>query len=244
MPMVLLGVAGALLLLAVAAAWYAVHQRRQYLAFAAPPAMTAGQALADLAAGAPRVRCVLTGVAAAGPAGQMVSAVDATPCVWQRYEVWEHWMRSSLRSRRRWREWVEGETSTELFAVDDGTGRVLVDLGRAHLEGLRPAVDRITSPDRSEPHSVGEYEITGYQHTSWLIRPGDALTVMGAVVLRDGAVVLEGADTFPPIVTTGTREAFVRGARWRLLAGVAVGVLAAAGAVELVVWAAVAVTAS
>lgn len=231
----LVGIAGGLLvLLAAGAGWYVRNQRRLYRSVTHAPTMTVAEVAAELGNGAARVRCTLTARAAPGPDGPLVSRIDHRRCVWQRYEEWQHFKRGYNRGRR-WRKKVAAGTSSRAFALDDDTGRVLVDPDHSYLDVPRPDVERL---ERSADWMgvTGRTVTSGYEVRSWLIRPGDVLTAVGAVVLRHDVPVLEGAATLPPLVSTASAEAFMRNTRRRIQAATGAGAVAVAGALALAGW--------
>jgi hypothetical protein len=96
------------------------------------------------------------------------------------------------------------------LVVDDGGGRVSVDLDGTDVEDAQHVVDRL---DRDERHRAGRPGRVGVHHTEWIVAPGTELTVVGEARHRDGTVVVaDPKGKAPLLVSTRTGDELASGA--------------------------------
>lgn len=118
-------------------------------------------------------------------------------CVWYRSTITEHYREYEWRGQEpnRRRELVDksrgvsDECSTYDIVIDDGTGRITVDLEGCDVDGAEQIMDRRVSDDDGWAHrfeikvgvfSFGNSEgITGYQHQEWIIPVGEEVYAIG-----------------------------------------------------------------
>jgi hypothetical protein len=226
------------LLVAAGLEWGSRRQRRRHHAVAGSDATTCGDVLAvfdaveaDLGAGTlTRPVQVRAAVVAAGTAPLSGTAAGwYRGVVTERYTEWEEpddgdgprferkvgpAARERARERAKERRLVErsrvhAEHAFEgPLVLDDGTGRLTVDLGGALVEHAEQVLDRL---DPDPEHREGRPGRVGLHHAEWVVAPGTEVTVVGAATRgRDGVVVgePEGADRL--IVTTRSRDEVVR----------------------------------
>lgn len=211
---VLIGIGVLLLLVGGGALWYASSQRKKRGELAA--AETFG--CRDLASlheatasetGPGQFAHVCEVVGAAQPAnGEPDKApLSGQPAVWHRSKVthkyWETRRErdpdgSGYRTRRVERSRVmSDEKSTQPFAIDDGTGRVLVDPNDAELDRVEQTVNQFEQDTSGQSGgSVSAFGFTvqlgsgsgslGFQREEWVIRPGARLYVLGEASDRSG----------------------------------------------------------
>lgn len=184
----------------------------------------------------------------------VVAPFTAVECVWYR-SVLEKEERDD-EGRTRWST-VSDESCVAPFWVEDDTGRVLVrPRGASVYASERRRVEHPGPPTRhtglmllarleAGPALPPMLDSARYRSTEWLIRPGEAVYVLGEATLRADAVALELAPCDPGstvvrrqlLVATGDERRVARRTAWQavallgvLLAG-AVGLLAAVHAV-------------
>lgn len=249
-------VLGVLVLLAAAGMeWASRQQRQRHHAVAGSDATTCGDVLAifeavegDLGAGTlTRPVQVRAAVVAAGTA-----PLSGRPAGWyravvtERYTEWEaeapeekpRFERTTGRSQERPAERTLVERSKVHeehpfpgpLLLDDGTGRLAVDLGGALVEHAEQVLDRLDADPEHDPEQPGRI---GLHHAEWVVAPGVEVTVVGAATRGpDGVVVGDPTGGDDLIVTTRTRDEVVKASassaqRLRTAAAVAavVGVL-------------------
>jgi hypothetical protein len=147
------------------------------------------------------------------------------------------------RVRRERSETVSDISSTAPFAVDDGSGQVLVNPEGAEMddpERVADRFDRATARDQIQEsflsslfRSGNDSGTIGFQHEEWIIRPDTRLYVQGEVADRTGALIFEkprdGGDF---IISTRSEEEIVKGAEQAAklaFAGAAVALVAGIG---------------
>lgn len=129
---------------------------------------------------------------------------------------------------------LEEHRSTGLLTVQDGTGKVAVDLGGRDVEHALQVLDRL---ERDPRHRAGRPGRVGLHHNEWIVAPGTPLTVIGEARLQGGAVVITDPDGKAPLlVSTRTGDELASSAKGRstALRGGAIG-LGALGLVLVVV---------
>jgi hypothetical protein len=183
-----------------------------------------------------RMLVAVTGKAEAGPAGPLMSAVNALPCVWHRHIVrhratvrmGDGRQRQSLRSRL-----VADETSRDTLLLSGPTARIPLQpqgfqvdrpapAGARQLPGMvsRPFPDAaaLMSPDR-------------YDHREWVIHTGTPLYVLAEVASDQGAIVLRRPSRGPYLLSTRSLGGVRRRALMSAVTAFAVATVAAVGAV-------------
>jgi hypothetical protein len=225
-----LAVAGAL-------EWSSRQQRRRHHAVAGSDTTTCGDVLAlfdavegELGKGTlTRPVQVRAAVAAAGTA-----PLSGSPAGWfravvtERYTEWEEpdggdeprFERTvGPAARERAREEVKSRRLVERSKVheehdfpgplvlDDGSGRLTVDIGNALVEHVEQVLDRL---DPDPDHREGRPGRVGLHHAEWVVAPGTEVTVVGAATRGpDGVVVGDPKGAEKLIVTTRTRDEVV-----------------------------------
>ncbi|QGG95270.1 LemA family protein [Actinomarinicola tropica] len=172
----------------------------------------------------------------------IVAPYAGVECVWFR-SLLEREERDA-EGRRRWRT-VHDESSAAPFWIEDDSGRVLIrpegasvyatERRRASHAG-RPS--RTTGLDllarlAAEDHGLtiaATGSLDAHRSTEWLIRPGEAIYVLGEATLRDDAVALEFRRR--PLIAAGDEDAALRRTA---LQAVALLVMLLAGVVGAVV---------
>jgi hypothetical protein len=123
-----------------------------------------------------------SGHARALPGEPIVSPLSHRPCVWWQYRVEE---RSSF-ARRGWRL-VDHGTSDAIFALEDDTGRVVIDPQGASVASLAREIwygDEIdTPPALRRPRWIGSFG-SRYRCTERLIADGQPLCAVGQFQTR------------------------------------------------------------
>jgi hypothetical protein len=189
---------------------------------------------------------------AAHPQGQtLTSALGGTDCVWyratvtERYRVYEEQGTGEQRHRQLVdkERTLSDETSKDVFAVDDGTGAVLIDAQSVHVDHPIATLDRTVVDD--DGGWIGRFDLnvnlgglvlgnTGegtvnFRHQEWLLPVGQALYVSGEAGQDGGAVRITKPEHGTLLVSTRSEEALVtsstRGAVGFQLAAAGVAVL-------------------
>jgi hypothetical protein len=227
-------VLGVLVLLAAAGMeWASRQQRQRHHAVAGSDATTCGDVLAIFDAVEDQVGegsltrpvQVRAAVVAAGTA-----PLSGEPAGWyravvtERYTEWEaepaeekpRFERTTGKAQER----PEARTLVERskvheehtfpgpLVIDDGTGRLTVDLGRALVEHAAQVLDRLDADPRHDPEKPGRI---GLHHAEWVVAPGVEVTVVGAASRGpDGVVVGDPNGGDDLIVTTRTRDQVVQ----------------------------------
>ena len=90
------------------------------------------------------------------------------------------------------------------LVVEDGSGRLSVDLAGRNVEDASQVVDRL---ERDECRQAGRPGRVGVHHADWLVAPGAQLTVVGEARHRDGTlVVADPGGATPLLVSTRTGD--------------------------------------
>jgi hypothetical protein len=242
-------VGGILLVLALAAAGFALWRRR----LLGDVAGTETSTIADLAAsGEPGRRCELKGTAEPAATGPLRGPFSEQECVWYRARVtqryWEWETRSDSRGESR-RERVErtrvvsDESSEAPFVLDDGTGRAIVEPRGARVDRPEQTLDRFdpdSAPGWLSALGTGldlfaSAGTVGFQREEWVIRPGARLYLLGATggTGTELRVVKPASGRY--LVSTRSEEELTASTRRQVQLGfAAAAVLGAAGAVLLV----------
>lgn len=126
-------------------AWHA--NLRRYRAIADTPT--------SRIASAPQGYVELTGKGVHPPGERLISPVSGLPCLWFRYLTEE-------KRGNKWRR-VDSGVSSEIFGLDDGSGRILVDPDDAEV---------LTSNKEVRIHG-------NYRHSEWTLIEGERLYVLG-----------------------------------------------------------------
>lgn len=235
MGWIVLGVV--VLLVAAALEWSSRQQKQRHHAVAGSDATTCGDVLAvfeavegDLGEGAltrpVQVRAAVVAAGTAPLSGQPAGWYRAV--VTERYAEWEVDEAEERRferttgpaARERAREEMKSRRLVEQSKVheehafdgplvlDDGTGRLTVDLGSALVEHAEQVLDRL---DPDPEHREGQPGRIGLHHAEWVVAPGTEVTVVGAATRgHDGVVVGDPKGSDKLIVTTRTRDEVVK----------------------------------
>jgi hypothetical protein len=249
------------LVLAAVAAAIAWWQHRKHEELTAVETSTCGQLrqLADAAnvsagPGAFRQRCEIVGAAKPAHVGTVKAPQTGRECVWYRTKVtheyydWE-WERDSDGDRHRRRvkksRVLQDEKSDVPFALDDGTGQVVLHPDKADIDEPHEVLDQMdVDIERSAPtllEQIGisvsrDDETIGYKREEWIIPVETRLFVQGEVTDEDDKLMLRKPDKGSFRVSTRSEQELLRGAEsGRKWAGVAAGVLGVAGLVLVVV---------
>ena len=255
-------IAGALLLVVAAVALFIARSSREAArAAAATETLGCGDlaALSDgvageIGGGGFRQRWEVVGTTAPGPAGAVRAPESELDVVWARtkvthkYWVMEEGEIDGRRTRqRREREEVVSEIDSQApFAVDDGSGAVLVHPDGADVDRPEHVVDRFepaaTGAQRSEGmlasflRAGAESGTLGFRHEEWVLRPGARVYVQGEVADHTGAVAFaRPQDGGRFVISTRSEEEIVAGAQQRARIAVAVAAVAAVAGAGLVV---------
>lgn len=116
----------------------------------------------------------------------IVAPLSGLPCVWYRYRIEEEQVVQTQRgSERRWTRVDEGE-STELFWLEDSTGRIVIDPEGAEVtpKGKDTWHSHAGAVLRGRPAPVAGYlssHRSGNRHrfTEWRLAPGQRLYAIG-----------------------------------------------------------------
>jgi hypothetical protein len=244
-----------LLIIAVAAAFYARHERSTARKATATETMSCGDIAAlsegvasEVGGGDFTQRCEAVGKAQAGPNGLVDAPESKLDAVWVRTKVvHKYWEMvetrndgRTTRTRQEREETVSENESTAPFGLQDETGTVLIHPDGAEIDRPEQVVDRFdqgAGRDRDDGgflstllRSGQDSGTLGFQHQEWIIRPGARLYVQGEVADRTGALVFEKPrDKGDFLISTRSEEEIVSGAERNAklaLAGAAVaGVL-------------------
>lgn len=147
------------------------------------------------------------GRARPGPVA-LVAPLSDRPCVWYRSTITEHYReyewRGSEKNNDRHRELVDksrtvsDETSSDAFAIDDGSGSVLVAVDDAKIDVPEQVMDRRVQGDDSGwanrfSVNIGPFSLTGsgegttgYQHREWIVAVDATVFAIGEAQ-RDGS---------------------------------------------------------
>ncbi|WP_285729633.1 GIDE domain-containing protein [Nocardiopsis sp. ATB16-24] len=159
-------------------------------------------------------RVTLTGEAAPGPGGPLVSGLAGVECVWHGHEVLRHYWSLNRepregRPRERVCDSIADYGSEDLFELvtegDPDTEPILVDPRGTRPRGAELCLKRlvgrpqpgVASPaDDLLPRVKGRIsgvfrgETIEFEYREWVLRPGSRVRVTGQVRVRDGQVVL------------------------------------------------------
>lgn len=202
-----------LLVIAVAALLYARSQTRRREAMAATKTSSCGE-LDRLAAEASRTggpgkfsqSCEVVGAARPAPgAAELKAPFSGQPAVWHRTRITHHyWERRRRRRADGSHDWDRQETSRVIsdersqapFAVDDGTGQVLISPIEADIEGAEKSFSQFEPDDRSSEGAFSVFGIEvqlgsgsrsiGFEREEWVVRPGTRLYTLGEISDRGG----------------------------------------------------------
>lgn len=98
---------------------------------------------------------------------------------------------------------LEEHRAEGFLEVEDGSGRLSIDLDGADVEDALQVLDRL---DRDEDHRPGKPGRVGLHHAEWIVPPGTPLTVVGEARRRDGTVVVGEPEGAAPLLVS-TRSA-------------------------------------
>ncbi|MCA1979034.1 MAG: E3 ubiquitin ligase family protein [Thiobacillus sp.] len=145
----------ALVLLAAASVWAWLANLRRY--------RTVADTATTRIATAPQGYIEISGVGKHPPGDRLISPASKKPCLWYRYRI----------ERKRGDKWVrvDSGSSHDTFAVDDGTGQMLVDPEGAEIH-------------TSHTETRGDRQ---YRITEWLLIPNDRIYVIGEHATLGGA---------------------------------------------------------
>lgn len=256
-----------LLVVAIGAAWFArsarAHARTatatETLACADLTALAEGVG-AEVGGGSFRQRCEVVGRAAHADDQVTEAPESKQAAVWHRTQVTRRYWTMERREREGKTEWdrVEhSETVTDLsselaFAVEDGTGRVLVAPLGADIDHAEKVVDRFDRGDERVAAGVagavegvltaallggsgGERSGTiGFQTEEWVIRPGAQLYVLGEVSDQSGRLCFAKPDKGRFLVSTRSEEQLVAEHRRRAVLGTSLAAVSAVAGVACV----------
>jgi hypothetical protein len=187
----------------------------------------------------------VSGVAGAGPAGQLRSAVNGESCVWHRHIVDHRQVRfintdrgqtqRSSRSKR-----VADEASRDAFALRGAAAGVwiypqamTVDRPEARTTRVLPGLATEGFPDDDALMSSTRQT---YWHREWIIRSGVSLFVLGQVETQESAVSLRRPAQGPHVISTRSAATVRRRTAVAVLSALVLGPVAAvSGTVALVV---------
>ncbi|MBJ7330066.1 MAG: E3 ubiquitin ligase family protein [Solirubrobacteraceae bacterium] len=231
-------IAGAVLLVAAIAAWfYARHERKKERRAVATETVTCADASAlaksvadEVGGGNFHQRCEIVGAATAVDGGVEKAPESGVEAVWHRttvtHKYWE--MESSTtdgkttRRRVEREETVSDETSEVPFAVTDATGSVRVVPSAADIDRPEQVADRFERGESMDSGGIlgallrsgSDSGTVGFQHEEWAIRPGTQLYVQGELSDRDGELTFdEPKDKGSFLVSTRSEEELVAGHR-------------------------------
>lgn len=253
-------IAGAvLILIAVGAALYARSERGDARKATLTETMACGdvatlsQGVGDeVGAGSFAQRCEVVGKASAGPAGLLKGPESGLDAVWARSKVThKYWVMEqstvdgrTTRSRQEREETVSEQETEAAFAVDDGSGSVVVEPRGATIDSPEQVVDRFepSTGDQGDDgllarflRSGGDSGTLGFTHEEWIIRPGTRLYVQGEVADRTGTLLFaEPQDGGSFLVSTRSEQQIVSGALKTAKIATAVGAVAGLLGVALV----------
>lgn len=182
----------------------------------------------------------LGGAAASGPDGELRSPLAERACVWYRSTITEVYRTYETRgsgSNRR-RELVEkkrersDETSSQRFALDDGSGTATIDPRDAHVDRPIEVLDRMVTDDTGGwsrrfnlsidfgIFNLGGGEGTiGFEQEEWILPAGQQLYVLGeARAEGDGAVVAEPKDGGELLISTRSEDEVLKSSKRRVFA--------------------------
>jgi hypothetical protein len=259
----LLGSGVLLLLIGAGALFYARSQKRKRGELASAEtigcndlATLHGGTSAETGPGLFAHRCEVVGAAQPAQGEPVAAPLSGQPSVWHRQRVThKYWERrrerdpnGGTRTRRVERSRVMAdETSSVPFAIDDGTGRVLVDPRDAEMDRIEQSVDQF-EPDTSGSEggaTVSAFGFSvqlgadsgsiGFQREEWVIRPGARLYVLGEASDRTGTLVMGKPSDGRLLISTRTEEEIAAASEKRArIAGIAGGIAAAAGVALIV----------
>jgi hypothetical protein len=257
--------AAVLLVIAIAAVFFARSERGDARKATATETMACGDVASlstgvasEVGGGSFSQRCEVVGAAKAGPSGLLKGQESGLDAVWTRTTVThKYWVMEerttdgrTTRTRSEREEEVSDVQSTTPFAVDDGSGSVLVHPDGAEIDGPEEVLDRFDRTTVGESIADGvlssifrsghDTGTIGFQHQEWIIRAGTQLYVQGEVADRTGALVFEKPrDKGSFLISTRSEEEIVSGKLRNakiamaaaVVAGIAAVVLGIAGAV-------------
>jgi hypothetical protein len=138
--------------------------------------------------------CEVTGAAQAGIAGMVTGPVSGQSGVWFLYRITRHWWQNTTSgsgsSTRKHRKEVVHETrAEEPILVDDGSGRVVLDLAGLDLgtpAELRTFAQRGGPPEGFQGGTMGalqqfDLERQWWEYEEWVLPAGTPLFVSGEV---------------------------------------------------------------
>src|SRR5688572_25816859 len=126
-------IAGAVLLvIAVACFFWARHQRDRLEALTSTETLPCDKLEVDQA-------CEVVGKAQPGPGGALKGPVTGRECVWWHHTVTEHWEdwntdANGNRTKTDQSNTLKDERSSEIFALKDDAGQVLVSVAGANID--------------------------------------------------------------------------------------------------------------
>jgi hypothetical protein len=226
--------AAVFLVIALAAGWYGLRERKQSGALSAAQTVRC----AEVATGPTEVK------GRAEPGAQPVVAPDTdTEVVYFEHTITRHWRELDRQSDgdREWRnhsETVRQETSFEPFYVADESGRALVDPAGADLDKLERLVDerRALLPEEGMGLIGKAFELMDDRHDEYLqvetdvIRGGTNLFVHGTAADIAGTVTIGKGDGHF-VISTRTEEELASATRRNMLIGLGVAGVSAVAAV-------------
>jgi hypothetical protein len=193
--------------------------------------------------------CEVAGAAQPGPGGLITAPQSGDDGVWFAHKVTRHWWEvepddgdSDHRAERRKRERVVSEQRSEQpFAVDDGSGRVLIHHGGHKLErapGVRKVSARGGPPEGYKKGVVGFVEQLDdrrewFEYEEWLLPAGTQLFVSGEVGLHGDALAIgKPSNGGQLVISTKSEEELLKssGRNAKILQVIAIAAAVAAAA--------------
>jgi E3 Ubiquitin ligase len=193
-----------------------------------------------------RLVCEVSGVAAPGEGGALRGPESGSETVWHRVTLSEHCWDTDVdadgdKRRERKVRLLESEASDASFALDDGTGTILVATAAADVDEPSKTSDRFTEERTDVEDASGvagamqtvqrwTSSTIGFEYVEWAIRPGQRLFVVGEATDAGGRLEMAKPADGRLLISTRTEEQLQRSAgRWSRGLGIAAAALAVIG---------------
>lgn len=193
-----------------------------------------------------RLVCEVSGVAAPGEGGALRGPESGSETVWHRVTLSEHCWDTDVdadgdKRRERKVRLLESEASDASFALDDGTGTILVATAAADVDEPSKTSDRFTEERTDVEDASGvagamqtvqrwTSSTIGFEYVEWAIRPGERLFVVGEATDAGGRLEMAKPADGRLLISTRSEEQLQRSAgRWSRGLGIAAAALAVIG---------------
>lgn len=141
------------------------------------------------------------------PMETLTSRKLGSSCVYSRYLLETYKKRGK---RFRWGTELD-EEKTKPFLIDDGTGKVQIDLTGADnywIDGEK-SFENETQDDSIRSFTIDLFPPqNNTREKEWIIREGDSLLVYGKAILESGKIVIKKEILSPMIASVHSEEAF------------------------------------